>query len=150
MALDMEVALGPGHTVLDGDPAPLPKRGQTRRNFRPIFIVAERLSLGMEVGLNPGDFVLDGDPAPVPKMGGDLQFSAHVYLRATFHLNPSNRFATIHQRHRQDREIDRQRSNSIGRTVFGRPFVKRFALCYPTVVLSVLCVPLVHCGQTLG
>ena len=67
MALGMEVGLGPGHTVLDGDPAPLPKRGQTRRNFRPIFIVAERLSLGMEVGLNPGDFVLDGDPAPYPK-----------------------------------------------------------------------------------
>jgi len=37
---------------------------------------------------------------------------------------------------------------------FGRPFVKRFALCYPTVVLSVcpisLCVTLVYCGQTVG
>jgi len=28
--------------------------------------------------------------------------------------------------------------------VFGRPFVKRFALCYQTVVLSVLSVTLVH------
>ena len=26
MALGMEVGLGPGHIVLDGDPAPLPKR----------------------------------------------------------------------------------------------------------------------------
>jgi len=39
--------------------------------------------------------------------------------------------------------------------VFGRPFVKRFALCYQTVVLSVclsvcLSVTLVYCGQTVG
>jgi len=34
--------------------------------------------------------------------------------------------------------------------VLGRPFVKRFALCYRTVVLSVLSVTLVYCGQTVG
>ena len=41
--------------------------------------------------------------------------------------------------------------------VFGRPFVKRFALCYRTVVLSVpsvlsvcLSVTFVYCGQTVG
>jgi len=36
--------------------------------------------------------------------------------------------------------------------VFGRPFVKRFALCYRTVVLSVLsvCNVGVYCGQTVG
>jgi len=37
---------------------------------------------------------------------------------------------------------------------FGRPLVKRFALCYRTVVLSVcpvcLSVTLVYCGQTAG
>ena len=40
---------------------------------------------------------------------------------------------------RQDRtgQTDRQRTDSVGRTVFGRPFVKRFALGYRTVVLSV-------------
>ena len=36
----------------------------------------------------------------------------------------------------------------------GRPFVKRFALCYRSVVclscLSVLCVTFVLCGQTVG
>ena len=47
-----------------------------------------------------------------------------------------------------------------GRTssmVFGRPLVKRFALCYKTVVclfvcpvMSVLSVTLVYCGQTVG
>ena len=30
----------------------------------------------------------------------------------------------------------------------GRPFVKRFALCYRTVVCPVLSVTLVYCGQT--
>ena len=38
--------------------------------------------------------------------------------------------------------------------LFGRPFVKRFALCYGTVVcpvcLSVLSVTLVYCGQMVG
>jgi len=43
MALGMEVGLGPGHIVLDGDPAPLPKKGAELPNFRPIFIVAKRL-----------------------------------------------------------------------------------------------------------
>jgi len=28
---------------------------------------------------------------------------AEAYLRAKFHLDPSNRLATIHQRYRQDR-----------------------------------------------
>jgi len=32
----------------------------------------------------------------------------------------------------------------------GRPFVKRFALCYRSVVLSVLSVTLMYRGQTLG
>jgi len=40
---------------------------------------------------------------------------------------------------RQDR-TDRQQSNSIGQSVFGRLFLKRFALCYWTVVLSCLSV----------
>ena len=40
----MEVGLGPGHIVLDGDTAPSPKKGQSpKNNFRPIFIVAKRL-----------------------------------------------------------------------------------------------------------
>jgi len=31
-----------------------------------------------------------------------------VYPHAKFHLNPSNRLATVHQRDRQDRQTDRQ------------------------------------------
>jgi len=43
MALGMEVGLGPGHIVLDGDPAPLREKGGIPPNVRPIFIVAKRL-----------------------------------------------------------------------------------------------------------
>ena len=34
--------------------------------------------------------------------------------------------------------------------IFWRPFVKRFSLCYRTVVLSVLSGTWVYCGQTVG
>jgi len=53
-----------------------------------------------------------------------------------FQLDPSNRLATIHQRNRQTE----QRPDSIARTVFGRPFVKRFALWYQTVVYMPVCL----------
>jgi len=43
MPLGMQVGLGPGHVVLDGDPAPLPKKEAEHCNFRPISIVAKRL-----------------------------------------------------------------------------------------------------------
>jgi len=65
MSLGMELALGPGDFVLDGDPSPLPKFsgnvycGQTARWMK--------LVLGMEVGLGPGDFVLDWNPPHPPK-----------------------------------------------------------------------------------
>jgi len=34
--------------------------------------------------------------------------------------------------------------------IFGRPLVKRFALCYRTVLCPVLSVTQVYCGQTVG
>jgi len=44
MALGTDVGLGPGHIMLDGDPAPLKKRERTALpNFRPISIVAKWL-----------------------------------------------------------------------------------------------------------
>jgi len=62
-----------------------------------------------------------------------------VYLHAMFHFDPLNRLATIHQRYRQTDRTG-QRSDSIQRTVFGRQFVKRFALCYQTVVCLSVCL----------
>ena len=66
MALGMEVGLGPGHTVLDGDPAPSPKQQAEPPIFEASLLRPNgwtgciKMPLGMEVGLSPGDFVLDG------------------------------------------------------------------------------------------
>jgi len=43
MKLGMEVGLGPGHTVLDGDSAPRSKRGTAPSNFQHMSLVANRL-----------------------------------------------------------------------------------------------------------
>jgi len=63
---------------------------------------------------------------------------AEVYLRPKFRIDPSNCLATIHQRYRQaDGRYYPQHENVLLVRViglFGRPFVKRFALCYQTVV----------------
>jgi len=40
-----------------------------------------------------------------------------AYLNAKFRLDPSNRFATVHERYRQTGQTDRQRTDSIGRTI---------------------------------
>ena len=68
--LGTQLGLGPSHIVLDGDPAPLPKKGLSPR-FLAHFYCGQtsgciKMPLGMEVGLGPGDLVLNGDPAPPP------------------------------------------------------------------------------------
>jgi len=73
--LGTHVGLGPGHIVLDGDPAPPPQRGTALQFSAPICCgqtaACIKMSLGMELGLGPGDFVLHGDPAPPPKKGAE-------------------------------------------------------------------------------
>ena len=61
---------------------------------------------------------------------------AEAYLHAKFHLDPSNRLATVHERHRQDR----QRSDIIGRTVLQMVAQKTVHLIPMLCSLSVLCV----------
>ena len=70
MALGMQVGLGPGHIVLDGDTAPPPtkERSPTVYLFWPMAAWI-KMPLGREVGLGPSDIVLDGDPAPPPPKG---------------------------------------------------------------------------------
>ena len=67
MPLGMEVALGPGHIVLDGSHRSPPQRG-TARKFRPICCGQMagwiKMSLSREVGLSSSDIVSDGDQAP--------------------------------------------------------------------------------------
>jgi len=76
ISLGVELGLGQGDFVLDGDHAPLPKRGRSPPQFSAHVYCGQtagrmKLVLGMEVGVSPGDFVLDGDPAAPPqKVGG--------------------------------------------------------------------------------
>ena len=68
MKLGMQVSLGPGHIVLDGDPAPPPPKGHSPLQFSAHICCGQmagwiKIPLGMEVGLSPGDFVLDANPA---------------------------------------------------------------------------------------
>ena len=88
MKLGKQVGLGPGHVVLDGDPAPPTKKGAEPPKFSAHVYCGQtarwiKMALGMEVALSPGDFVLDGDPAPLPQKGQSPQFSAHVYCGQT-------------------------------------------------------------------
>ena len=74
MPFGTELGLGPDDIVLQGDLAPLPKKGgrpQSLPNFDPCYCGQTagciKMPLGMEVGLIPNDFVLDGEPAPSQK-----------------------------------------------------------------------------------
>jgi len=50
MLLGVEVGLGPGDFVLDGDPVS-PREMDTAPNFRPMYIVAKRLDGWMKTPL---------------------------------------------------------------------------------------------------
>jgi len=43
--------------------------------------------------------------AVVPLLAGNVVW-VEAYFHTKWHLDPSNRLATIHQRHRQDRQLD--------------------------------------------
>jgi len=78
----MREGLGPGHIVLNVDPAPLSQRG-TAFQFSAHVRCGQtaawiKIPLGMEMGLGPGHIVLDGYPAPPPLKGHSPQFSANV------------------------------------------------------------------------
>jgi len=77
MKLGMQVGLGPGHNVLDRDPAPPPQRGG---GGDPQFLAhiccgqmaaGIKMPLGLEVGLDPGDCVRWGPRSPPPKQGAE-------------------------------------------------------------------------------
>ena len=71
MKLDVQVGLGPGHIVLDEDPAQPSPKGHSPRQFSAHICCGQmaawiKMSLVMELGLGQGDFALDGDYAPPP------------------------------------------------------------------------------------
>ena len=86
MKLGVQVGLGPGHIVLDGDPAPSPPKGH-----RPQFSAHIRcgqmaawikMSLGMELGRGQGDFVLDGEHASPPQKGAEPPNFRPIFIAA--------------------------------------------------------------------
>jgi len=89
------------------------------------------MKLHMQVGLGPGHIVLDGDPAP-PK---DLAFSYICSVTAQHSSSASDKVCGVQQMATQF--VLALFAFVVLALVFGRSFVKRFALCYQTVVLSV-------------
>ena len=83
----MEVGLGPGDFVFDGDPAT-----QEKRHTHPHPILAHvycgqtavsmKTPLGMEVDLGPGHIVLDGVPALRERGTASTNLLAHVWARS--------------------------------------------------------------------
>ena len=82
----VQVGLGPGHIVLDRDPAPPPPKGQSSRFLAHICCVQMaawiKMSLGMELGLGPGDFVLWGLRSASPKGGGGAPNFRPMFIAA--------------------------------------------------------------------
>ena len=77
MPLGMDLGLGPGHIVLDGDPAPPPKRGHNPHFSLNVCFGQTagwiKMPLGTEVGLGPGDVVLDGGQLPLKGTAPDFR-----------------------------------------------------------------------------
>jgi len=71
MQLGMAVGLGRDHIVLDGDPAPLPKKGmEPPPQFSAHVYCGQmagwiKVALGMEVGLGPAHLSKRGQSAPI-------------------------------------------------------------------------------------
>jgi len=89
MSLGVELGLGPGDFVLNGDP-PSQKGGGRSPQFSAHVYCGQtagwmKLVLGTEVGLSLDDFVLDGDPVLFPQKGAEPppQFSAYFYSGQT-------------------------------------------------------------------
>jgi len=88
MKLGTLVGLGPGHIVLDGDPAPLPQRGPELPNFGSYLL---RANGWMDqdatwYGRRPrrNRFCVRQRPrSPSQKGGGAPKFSVHVYCDQT-------------------------------------------------------------------
>ena len=82
MSLGVEVGLGPGDFVLDGDSAlPSPKRGRARQFSAHVYCGQTAGWIKMPLGTEVGDIVLDGDPAAALRKGHSIAPSlGHVYI----------------------------------------------------------------------
>jgi len=136
--------IGGGLCPLFGGGKQGPHLTQSRRKPRPTFIPSGIL---IYAAIWP-QWIWAENWRAVPLWGGEAGFvlfltqcgQGEAYLHAKFHLDPSKRLATIHQRYRQiyrhtDRQ-DRQRSDSIRRTILQMVAQKLRALGYIPVTES--------------
>jgi len=78
--LGREAGLGPSDTVLDGNPAPPPRKkwGHSPQFSAHVYCSQTagwiKMPLGVELGLGPGHIVLDGTQLPSPKRGHTPNF----------------------------------------------------------------------------
>ena len=83
MPRGMEVGLGPGDFVFDGEPAPPEKRHSPTQFLANVCCCQTagwiKMLLGTEVDLDPGHTVLNGVPARAKGAQQPPLFSAHVY-----------------------------------------------------------------------
>ena len=85
----MELRLGPGNFVLDGDPTPPPPKGHSSPSIFGPYLVRPNGCMDQDVTWygarpRPRNFVLDEDPvAHSPRGGATPKFSAHVYCGQT-------------------------------------------------------------------
>jgi len=84
MKLGMQVGLGPGHIVLDGDPAPPPKGGGTPSSILGPFLLRangwmHQCATWYGCRPHPRELCVRWRPSPPPQQGGRApKFSAHV------------------------------------------------------------------------
>ena len=88
MKLGMQVGLCPGHTVLDGDPAPPPPKGHGPPIFGPYPLRSngcmDQDATWYGGRPHPRQLCVRWDPDPPPQKGGRApKFSAHVYCGQT-------------------------------------------------------------------
>ena len=90
MALGMEMGLGPGHIVLDGDPVSLPKKGQSPPIFGPFLLWLwpngwmHQDATWYGGRPRPRGLCVRWEPSSPPQKGGRApQFLAHVYCGQT-------------------------------------------------------------------
>jgi len=93
MALGMEIGLGPGYIVLDGDPAPRRRKSTAPTQFSAHVYCGQKAGwmktpLDAEVDLGPGHIVLDGNPARPRKKGhSSPPFRPMSVVATVAHLN---------------------------------------------------------------
>jgi len=104
----MEVDLGPGHNVLDGDAAlPMERGTSAPLTFRPMSTVVKWLDgseipLGMETGLGPGDIVRWGPSSPPTERGTAAPHFSAMSIVAKRHLSQPSYAASAEVHSKED------------------------------------------------